>query len=93
MYSISILISTLINLNNDKMAKSLEEINCIAIPKKEHLTEYANYYTICLISYASKIVNRMNKCKLKSYMERKMLDVPNGFRKDGGTLDIIADVC
>ena len=57
----------------------------IPIPKKGNAKECSNYYTIALISHASKVM-------LKILQASELPDVQAGFRKGRGTRDQIASI-
>ena len=65
----------------------------IPIPKKGNAKECSNYYTIALISYASKVVLKILQAKLQQYVNHELPDVQAGFRKGRGTRDQIANIC
>lgn len=48
------------SLKNDTVANRMEEISLHIIPKKGYLTEHTNYYTLALISQASKFLGSPN---------------------------------
>ena len=52
-----------------------------------------NYYTIALISHASKVMLKILQARLQQYMNRELPDVQAGFRKGRGTRDQIANIC
>ena len=64
----------------------------VTIPKKGNAKECSNYYTIALISHASKIILKTLQAKLRQYMNRELPDVQAGFRKVRGTRDQIANI-
>ena len=63
-----------------------------AIPKKGNTKECSNYYTIALISHASKVMFKILKTRLQEYMNRELPGVQAGFRKGRGTRDQIANI-
>ena len=65
----------------------------IPIPKKGNAKECSNYYTIALISHASKVMLKILQARLQQYMNRELPDVQAGFRKGRGTRDQIANIC
>ena len=81
------------NLENSAMAKGLEKVSYIPIPKKGHAKECSNYHTITLISHASKVMLKILSARLQQYVNRELLDVQAGFRKGRGTRDQIANIC
>ena len=65
----------------------------IPIPKKGRAKEFSNYWTIVLISYASKVMLKILQARLQQHLNRELPDVPAGFRKGRGTRDQIANIC
>ena len=65
----------------------------IPIPKKGNAKEFSNYWTIALISHASKVMLKILQARLQQYMNRELPDVQAGFRKGRGTRDQIANIC
>ena len=63
------------------------------IAKKCSTKEYSNYYTIAVISHASKIMFKILQARLHQYMSQELSDVQTGFRKDIGTRDQIVNIC
>ena len=61
----------------------------IPIPKKGKAKEYSNYHTIALISHASKVMLKILQARLQQYVNHEF---PDGFRKDRGTRDQIANI-
>ena len=51
------------------------------------------YWTIALISHASKIMLKILQAKVQQYVNHKLPDVQAGFRKGRGTRDQIPDIC
>ena len=64
----------------------------IPIPKKGNAKECSNYYTIALISHASKVMLKILQAWLQQYMNRELADVQAGFRKGRGTREQIANI-
>ena len=64
----------------------------VQIPKKGNAKECSNYYTIALISYASKVMLKILQARLQQYMNSELPDVQAGFRKGRGTRDQIANI-
>ena len=54
----------------------------IPIPKKGNTKEYSNYYTIALISHASKVILKILQARLQQYVNWELSDVQDGFRKE-----------
>ena len=65
----------------------------ITIPKKGNAKEYSNYYTIALISHASKVMLKILQARLQQYVNCELPDVQAGFSKGRGTRDQIANIC
>ena len=59
----------------------------IPIPKKGSAKECSNYWTIVLISHASKVMFKILQVRLQQDMNRDPVDVQAGFRKGRGTRD------
>ena len=64
----------------------------IAITKKGNAKECSNYFTIALISHASKVMLKILQARLQQYMNRELPDVQAGFTKGRGTRDQIANI-
>ena len=64
----------------------------IPIPKKGNTKECSNYYTVLLISHASKVMLKILQAKLQQYVNHEFPDVQAGFRKGRGTRDQIANI-
>ena len=60
----------------------------IPIPKKGNAKECSNYWTIALISHASKVMLKILQVRLQQYMNHELPDVQTGFRKGRGTRDL-----
>ena len=65
----------------------------IPIPKKGNAKECSNYYTIALISHASKVMLKILQATLQQYMNCELPDVQAGFRKSRETRYQIATIC
>ena len=65
----------------------------IPIPKKGNVKECSNYYTIALVSHASKGIIKICQARLQQYVNQELPDIQAGFRKGRGTRDQIANVC
>ena len=57
----------------------------IPIPKKGNAKEFSNYYTIALISHASKVMLKIFQARLQQYVNHELPDVQAGFRKGRGS--------
>ena len=64
----------------------------IPIPKKGNAKEFSNYYTVVLISHASKVILKILQARFQQYMNHELPDVQAGFRKGRGTRDQIANI-
>ena len=64
----------------------------ISILKKDNAKECSNYRTIAFISHASKVMLKILQARLQQYMNCKLPDVQDGFRKGRGTRDQIANI-
>ena len=62
----------------------------IPIPKKGNAKECSDYFTIALISHASKVMLKILQARLQQYVNHELPDVQAGFRK--GTRDQIANI-
>ena len=76
------------NLENSAVATGLAMVSFLSSPK-----EFSNYYTITLISHASKVMLKILQARLQQYVNHEIPDVQAGFRKDRGTRDQIANIC
>ena len=65
----------------------------IPVPKKGNAKECLHYHTIAFISHTSKLMLKVLQARLQQYVNRELPDVQAGFRKGGGTIDQIANVC
>ena len=65
----------------------------IPVPKKGNAKECSNYCTTELISHASKvIILKILQARLQQYVNQELPVVQNGFRKDRGTRNQIANI-
>ena len=64
----------------------------IPVPKKGNAKECSNYYTVALISHASKVMLKILQARLQQSVNRELPDVQAGFRKGRGTRDQIANI-
>ena len=74
------------------MATNLEKVSFIPIPKKGNAKVCSNYYTIALISQASKVVFKILQARLQESVNRELPDVQAGFRKGRGNRGQIANI-
>ena len=63
----------------------------IPIPNKGNAKECSNYYTVALISHASKVMLKILQARLRQYVNHELPDVQAGFREGGGTRNQIAN--
>ena len=78
------------NLENSAVAMGLEKVSFHSSPKEGNAKECANYHTITLISYASKVIHKILQARLQQYVNHELPDVQAGFRKGRRTRDQIA---
>ena len=64
----------------------------IPIPKKGNAKECSNYYTIALISQASKVTLKILQARLQQYVNDELPDVQAGLRKGRGARYQIANI-
>ena len=69
-----------------------KELGCQRIQFHSNAKECSNYYTIALISHASKITLKILQASLQQYVNQEVPDVQAGFRKGRGTRDQIANI-
>ena len=80
------------NLENSAVATGHEKVSLILIPKEGNIKECSNYYTIALISHASKVMLKIFQARLQQYLNQELPDVQAGFRKWRGTRCQIANI-
>ena len=80
------------NLENSAVATGLEKVSFHSNPKKGNAKECPNYFTIALISHASKVMLKILQARLQQYVNRELPDVQAGFRKGRETKDQIANI-
>ena len=64
----------------------------IPIPERGSAKECSNYYTIALISDASKVMLKILQARLQQYMNQELPDVQVGFREGRGIRDQTANM-
>ena len=64
----------------------------IPTPKKGNAQECSNYWTMALISHASKVMLTILPARLQQYVNLKLPDVQARFRKGRGTRNQIANI-
>ena len=81
------------NLEISAVARGLENVSFISNPKERQCQKKcSNYYTIALISHASKEILKIPQARFKQYVTQELLDIQTGFRKGRGTRDQIANI-
>ena len=80
------------NLENSAGATGLQKVNFHSNTKKGNTKECSNYRTTALISHTSKVMFKILQARLQQFMNRELPDVQDGFRKDRGTRDQIANI-
>ena len=80
------------NLETQQWPQDWKRSAFIPIPKKGNPKEGSNYYTIALISHASKVMLKILQASLQQYVNHELPDVQASFRQDGGTRDQIANI-
>ena len=81
-----------VNLESQQWPQDWKRSVFIPIPKKGNAKECSNYYTIALISHASKVMLKILQARLQQYVNYELPDVQAGFRKGRGTRDQIANI-
>ena len=70
----------------------MEKVSLHSNTKERQGKECSNYYTIALVSHASKGMLKILQGRLQQYMNQELPDVQAGFRKGRGTRDQIANI-
>ena len=65
----------------------------IPISKKSNAKEGSNYYTVALISQASKVMLKILQARLQQFVNQEFPPILGGFRKGKGTRVQIANIC
>ena len=78
------------NLESSAVATGWKRFVFIPIPQKGNARECSNYWTIVLISHASKVMLKILQTRLQQYVNHGFPDVQAGFQKGRGTRDQIA---
>ena len=76
------------NLENSAVATGLEKVSFHSNPEEK----CSHYYTIALISHASKVMLEILQARLQQSMNQELPDIQAGFRKGRGTRDQIANI-
>ena len=79
------------NLENSAVATGLGKVSFHS-NLKGNANEFSNYYTIALISHASKVMLKILQARLQQYVNRELPDVQAGFKKGRGTRDQVANI-
>ena len=82
-----------VNLENQQWTQDWKRSVFITIPKKRNAKECSKYYTIALISHASKVMLKILQAKFQQYANQELSGFQARFRKGRGTRDQIADIC
>ena len=61
--------------------------------KRSDCKECSYYWTIALISHASKVMLKILQARFQQFMNCELPDVQAGFRKGRGTRDQISNIC
>ena len=80
------------NLENSAVDTGLGKISFYSNPKKGNAKEFSTYYTIALISHASKVMLKILQARPQQYMDCEFPDAQAGVRKGRGTKDQIANI-
>ena len=81
------------NLENSAVATGLEKANFHSNPEERQCQRMFKLSTIELISHNSKVMLKLLQARLQKYMNGKLPDVQDGFRKGRATRDQIANIC
>ena len=81
------------NLGKQQWPQDWKSSVFIPIPKKGNAKECSNYYTIALISLASKVTLKVLQGRLQQYVNCELPNIQGGFSKDRGARDQIANIC
>ena len=65
----------------------------ISIPEKGNAKECSNYFTVALISYASKVMLKILQVRLQQCMNLELPGVQAGFQRGRGIRGQIANIC
>ena len=80
------------NLETSAVAIGLKKVSFHSNPKEGNAKDCSNYYTIALISHASKVLLKILQARLQQYVNHELPDVQAGFRKGRGTRDQVANI-
>ena len=77
-----------VNLENSGVSSGLEKVS---FPSKTK--DCSKYWTVALLSHASKVMVKILQARLQQNMNRELPDIQAGFRKGRETRDQIANIC
>ena len=80
-------------LENSTVTTGLKKVSFHSNPKERQCQKCSNYYTIALISHASKVMLKILQARLLQYMKCEIPDVQTGYRKGRGTRNQMANIC
>ena len=80
------------NLENSAVTTGLEKVNFDSNSKEGNDKECSDYYTIALISHASKVMLKILQARLQQCINQQLPAVQAGFRNGRGTRDQIANI-
>ena len=66
------------NLENSAVATGLENVSLIPVTKKGNAKESSNYWTVTLISHASKVMFKILQSRLQQHVNQELSDVQVG---------------
>ena len=69
------------NLENSAVATGLEKVRFHSNPKERQCQKCSNYYTIALISHASKVMLKILQARFQQYVNRELPDLQAGLEK------------
>ena len=81
------------NVESSAVATGLGKVSFHFNPKEGQCQKCTNYYTIALISNASKIMLKILQARLQQYVNQELPDVQVRLRKGRGIRDQIANIC
>ena len=81
------------NLENSAVATGLEKVSFHSNPKERQCQRLLKLPTIALISHTSKVMLKILQARLQQHVNCELPDVQAGFRKVGGTRDLITNIC
>ena len=81
------------NLENSVVAIGLEKVSFHSNSKDRQCQRMLKLPPIALISHASKVMLKILQARLQQYVDHKLPDVQNGFRKGRETRNQTASIC